>query len=746
MAVADALRRRAPRPGSADQPTRTLPVVGAPTRSRLPRPLRGDGPWVILVAGLLVWAVTHARTGQSLDTSGPVLLAITAVSGLVAIAAALRAPGGARAWGAGTLLAGAALVIVTGASISWSVAPDTSWIETNRTLAYVALMAGGAAAARLAPGRWQAPLGGVLLGTTVVIVLGLASKVFPAAIDPEQVYARLQDPIGYWNGIGAIAAFALVLALWLGTRRTGYRPLNATAYPIAALAVLTLLLSYSRGSLIAAGIGALVWILLAPRRLHSLLVLVVGVLGGGFVGIWTFANAALSTDKVLLAARESAGAELGVLLIGTIVVLLAAGLAIEFATVFTGVTPLERRRLGVFVACVVAVIPVAGVALVATSDRGLGGSVSNAWHQLTDPDAAVPGGDPSRLTAASSFRSQYWRQARDVFEIQPLHGVGAGAFGAVQPRVRKNGYVARHAHGWIPQTLADLGWVGMLVSLGFGLAFVAAAIRGLGLRGPLRHAARQPERDGTAAAVAVVATFAVASMADWTWFVPGVALPPMLLAGWVIGRGAEAAFRPRPRPSIAVASRRTAYAAALLVAFAIGCFSIAQPWRSVRAQNDALAAIDRDDLATAEKRARDARSLDPLSTEADYVLAGILVRRGDLEGARRLYENAIELQPAIPDSWQRLASFELYDADRPFNAQRAAGIALRLAPTSSVATSVAVAASRRAAEKRQARGGGAGTTAPPAGTTTPPPATGTTPPATGTTPTTPDAGSGGTTP
>ncbi|MGX6449225.1 O-antigen ligase family protein, partial [Patulibacter sp. S7RM1-6] len=533
-------------PAAPPSPTfpRTVLVDGPLGRWRVPGFLRGDAPWVVLVAALVLWTITEAKTGGSIGATTPPLLALTILSGLVCVVTALLARRTSRPWGAGTLLAAGAVVVITGLSIGWSVAPDGSWFETNRTLTYVAVMVGGAAAARLAPGRWQAPLGGVLLATTLACAIGLGAKVFPADVDASQVFARLQAPIGYWNGIGAIASFCLVLALWLGTRRSGYRPLNALAYPVAALAVVTLLQTYSRGSLLAAAAGVLVWILLAPRRLHSLLVLAVGALGGGFVGIWAFAKADLSTDGVVLAARQAAGTEFGVLLVAALLFLLVIGLVVEFATVFAGFRTEERRRLGVVVAMVVALVPLAGIGVLATSERGLTGSITNAYRQLTDPTVALPSGDPSRLTEASSARSTYWRQGIDLFELQPTHGVGAGGFGAVQSRIRgaSNGQVAKHAHGWIPQTLADLGWTGMALQLLLALAWIGAAARALGFWGPLRGGSRTAERDGVAAATGVVAAFAVTSFADWTWFLPGVTVPVMLLAGWVVGRGAEAAF------------------------------------------------------------------------------------------------------------------------------------------------------------------------------------------------------------
>ena len=60
----------------------------------------------------------------------------------------------ARLRGVWLLGAFALLTVFTALSISWSLTPDESWLETNRMLAYLAALAGGLALGRLAPGRW----------------------------------------------------------------------------------------------------------------------------------------------------------------------------------------------------------------------------------------------------------------------------------------------------------------------------------------------------------------------------------------------------------------------------------------------------------------------------------------------------------------------------------------------------------------------------------------------------------------
>ncbi len=59
--------------------------------------------------------------------------------------------------------------------------------------------------------------------------------------------ARLGEPFGYWNALGAMAVLTLPAALWLGSRRDGALAVTALAYPAMGILLLTLLLTQSRG-------------------------------------------------------------------------------------------------------------------------------------------------------------------------------------------------------------------------------------------------------------------------------------------------------------------------------------------------------------------------------------------------------------------------------------------------------------------------------------------------------------------
>ena len=93
-----------------------------------------------------------------------------------------------------------------------------------------------------------------------------------------------------------------------------------------------------------------------------------------------------------------------------------------------------------------------------------------------------------------------------------------------------------NAHSYIFQTLADLGIVGLLLSLALAGAWVRAALRSTGLRRPRAPGGDAAERIGLVTMLAVVVVFVVHSAIDWTWFVPADAVLALLLAGWVAGR------------------------------------------------------------------------------------------------------------------------------------------------------------------------------------------------------------------
>ena len=220
-------------------------------------PRAGSGIALALgVALLLVLAAFVADGGLRLEPTTTVEVGFM-LSGAACCAAALLHPR-ARALppaGAAALAGFALLAAYTAVSVVWSIAPSDSWIEASRTLSYLSLFAGAMALVRLAPRRWPALLHGIALACVVVCAWALLTKVFPGALAETERYARLRAPFGYWNAVGLMAALGVPPLLWLGARRSGHAAANALAWPGIALLVVCLMLSYSRGALLALAVG-----------------------------------------------------------------------------------------------------------------------------------------------------------------------------------------------------------------------------------------------------------------------------------------------------------------------------------------------------------------------------------------------------------------------------------------------------------------------------------------------------------
>jgi O-antigen ligase len=590
--------------------------------------------------------------------------------------------------------------------VLWSVQPDASWLEANRTIAYALAFVGGVTLAREAPYRWDSLIGGVLLSSIAICGYALATKVFPDALAHDEIYARLRSPYGYWNAIGLTAALAVPGCLWLGTRRHGHAAVNALAYPGLGVAVVTLLLSYSRGALLAVGVGVVLWFWLTPLRLRGVAVLGASAALGLVVTQWAFAQPGLSKDSQDIGARVMAGHRFGAVLIVLLVALYTAGLLVGFVAAQRPPSPLARRRAGIVLLTGLALVPVALAAALATSPRGLTGSISYDFNQLTNPHATQPPNDPSRLTAVGSVRARYWNDALKIWKMHPLTGVGAGGFATARTRVRTDTLDVQHAHGYLVQTAADLGVLGLAVSLALLAAWLAATARTLGT---IRRGARQtPERLGLMTLVCVVVVFGVSSLVDWTWFVPGNAVPALLCAGWLAGRGplgstgfaaalARTSLPERLRAGVRVPLPVARGVMALAVTL-IAAWAAWQPLRAQSAGDAALTSVQSGNFALARQQADTAIGRDPLSVDPLYDLALVDQTAGDTDRAQADYVRAVQLQPANPDPWLQLAEFELIERNDPRTALDDLGPALFLDPKSQEGITTYLQASAAAAQ------------------------------------------------
>ena len=211
-------------------------------------PLPGLDVGVIVVAVLLLAALF---AGESFWTATVVLLA---AGGWGALALTGRVPVPRGVLPLGLMLATAAW---SGLSIVWSIAPDRSWDELNRTLVLAGFLAVGLLFGALGGGacRRAAVLLGVALGAAVV--WALAGKVVPALFPDGARAARLRDPVGYWNALALAADALFVFGLWAAVSMRA-RALRMAGTVLAYAAVLAIFISVSRTGLAAAVAGVAV--------------------------------------------------------------------------------------------------------------------------------------------------------------------------------------------------------------------------------------------------------------------------------------------------------------------------------------------------------------------------------------------------------------------------------------------------------------------------------------------------------
>jgi O-Antigen ligase len=553
----------------------------------------------------------------------------------------------------------AAFVSWQGMTMIWSIAPDRSWAYLNRGAVYVAFCLLGLAVAAYARMPARIVAGGLSVLLFGVVGWALLGKVFPSLFPDGARVARLRNPIGYWNALALACALALPLGLWLATRRTWRRELRVAGVLFLYLAVIALVLTFSRAGILVAAVAVLLWLAFAPARLESLGALVLSVVPAAAVAGWASTRTGLVDDNQPLGARRSDGAWFAfvVIVVGAIVVgtaLWADGADRRFED--GDARRLWARRIGVAIGTVV----VAGVIAVSAASGGPG-----AWLKEFRGGGEVASGSASRIaTLSSNNRWAWWQEAWRVFEEKPAGGKGAGTFELARRSVRGSGVVTIEPHNLALQALSETGIVGFLLGLGAVLCLLVALTRTVRrLRGEERAAA-------VALAIAVPA-YLLHALADIDWDFVAVSAPVFFLGGLVLGMGGEVrAVRVRGRPLLA------AGAAACLLA---GVYSLAAPWLASNRVDDAYAALASNEPAAAASDARDAAGLNPLSPEPIWALASAYASVGDVKDAGRQYGRATRLQPENSDTWVALGRYELCFGD-VFAAYRALNHAYTLDP------------------------------------------------------------------
>jgi hypothetical protein len=176
-----------------------------------------------------------------------------------------------------------------------------------------------------------------------------------------------------------------------------------------------------------------------------------------------------------------------------------------------------------------------------------------------------------------------------------------------------------------------------------------------------------------------VVVFGVHSAIDWTWFIPGTAVPALVCAGWLAGRGPIAApvgRAPRRRRLLDAPGLGAGVIAGLGVTIVVA-WAMWQPLRSANADAAAITAIARGDGTAAVSDAQAAISRDPVAVQPLFDLGAIYAGLGEEPLAHQELVRATALQPQNPATWETLGEYEL-DHNHPAQALSTLLVAHRL--------------------------------------------------------------------
>lgn len=425
-----------------------------------------------------------------------------------------------------TLVAIAALglyALLTLLSASWSHASGRALIEFDRVWLYLlVLVLFGTVRASTKDLRWL--LRGLLLGASIVCLAGLISRVLPNVwhTAPDVSNERLSYPVTYWNTLGLLAALGIVLAVHLTCTLAEVRLVRILAAAVVPLLAATLFFTFSRGAMVAGGVGLVLYMLVArPRGLIS------GVLATApaslvLIVVAYHANLLDTVDPTTPAAVSQGHR---VALVAVLCVAVCAGLRAIFAV---GLDPRLRYAAGrarisgrtklLALAGAVAAVLVVGLA------AGVPHAVEHDWHRFISgaPPRGNAGDLRERLTDPSNNgRTDLWRVALHSFSASPLHGFGAGMFQTLWDRNRPIFIYTINAHSLYLQAMAELGAPGLALLL---VAIVAILI-GLAMR------ARGSRRSLYGALLAIGVVWSLRAGVDWDWEMPVVTLGFFAVAG-----------------------------------------------------------------------------------------------------------------------------------------------------------------------------------------------------------------------
>lgn len=475
--------------------------------------------------------------------------------------------------------------------------------------------------------------------------------------EPSAVFlgGRLNEPLGYING----QACLFVMGFWVAVS-VAERPAPLVAGLGAAAAALfgsLVVLSQSRGAVLAAAASIVVVVGVVPGRLRRIVALSAIAAGVFSASIWLL-DVYVVAQAGPLTTETTRAAAAGVVLSMVVAGGLWGGAMHTMRRL--GPRAAAARRLGLFglrVACAMAAV--VAISLAGRIADGAKDQYDGFSHVDTTTPNAPQSDTGSRLTSMSGSRYDFWRVALETWRAHPAEGVGAGNYPASYYLRRATNEDIRQPHSLVLQVLSELGAIGVGLLALFVAGFAWGATR------LIRSAASAPSASELAVAgIGAATTWFLQTSIDWIHLLPGVTAVALILAAAVMSPDA-----PDDRAlTLGLARRRRSGQLSVVVtALFLGVFglagaSLARQGLADHYRSKARTALARDP-AEALRQADRSLGIDSSSVDTYYLKAAALARFNRADGSAAVLRQALRREPANFVTWTLMGDLAVRRGD-----------------------------------------------------------------------------------
>lgn len=422
----------------------------------------------------------------------------------------------------------------------WAGSKHLVWEEINRTFFYLLVL--GLALTYLTVPQARVSLRYLLMLGAVALLLLTARALWQSEGNGVLfIQNRFQYPVSYPNNAAALFLILFWPLLWIAADPREWVPMRGLALALCASLLAPAILTQSRGGFYAAILTGLLYFLLSPARLRSLVFLLPPVL----LLVWSMPTLAdYWRDGPQVVGGSAAVRVMGVS------ALMAGIVGIVLALLENWIPVSRRMRLAFGSVTLVAVIALAFWGFI-QFDEQVGGArdwAAESWDTFVAEGSVevIPGTarEDFRIAALSaSGRIGIWRDAWTLYEQNSTKGVGANNFIYPYDRIRTTDADVRQPHSLQLRLLSETGAIGALLFFSAVLVAVGGILvprfgATFNRLRPPGHGARRgrfgDDPQAYAWPVALLMGFGfwgIQGSVDWLWHMPGVTVPALLVLG-----------------------------------------------------------------------------------------------------------------------------------------------------------------------------------------------------------------------